>query len=212
MTHKLYKGSGLIKKIFQNSVPIKRVYRGTAEIWVADPYEPGANVFYQTGPGTFETELEAGVYDLIIAGGGGADYRWNFQGWYFHNHGGSGAAWEGTFYNPTKQTCKIYAGAAMEASYFELGGVRMITAGQGGNGGGASGSGGAAGVISVNGALQIVEQRKSSNGIKPSSGQHNEDVTASVCSLNVWGQGSGNTSPQTYIAGGARLQYVRLEK
>lgn len=78
-------------------------------MWQADPYDPGATVWYQTGPGTFETELEVGVYDLIIAGAGGDDVRWAYGTW-FHNHGGSGAAWEGQFYNPVKQYCKIYVG------------------------------------------------------------------------------------------------------
>lgn len=190
---------------------IKKIYKGGQLIWQADPYDPGTTVWYQTGPGTFEAELEAGVYDLIIAGGGGYGYTWVFMNGRFYGRGGSGAAWEGAFYNPVKQHCKIYAGNKGEASYFDLGGVRMITAGQGGNGGGATGSGGAGGVISVNGALQILEQRKSTNGTNGAHGTSGYGVTPSVCSLNNWGQGAAS-SDSTNIAGGAQFRYIRLDK
>lgn len=47
-----------------------------------------------------------------------------------------------------------------------LGGVRLITAGKGGNySGGSTGYPGGGGIITVNSALQIVEERKKYNGL-----------------------------------------------
>lgn len=218
MAYKLYKGGQNLKKVYVGNQKIKKIYKGTALVWQADPYNPGTVIFNQTGPGTFETELEEGVYDLIIAGAGGNDVRWNYAGVYFHNHGGSGAAWEGQFYNPVKQHCKIYAGSRVDGgagqdSFLELGGVRMITAGGGkGSSGTVSGYGGAAGVISVNGALQIVSQRKSTNGNTGGRGVHNSNPTPAVCSLNNWGQGGGEPDNGSNYSGGAKFQYIRLDR
>ena len=214
MGYKLYSGSKLIKKIYYEGKAIKKVWSGGKIVWQADPYDPGTVIFYQTGPNTFETDLEAGGYDLIIAGGGGQGYSWNYAGLIFHNAGGSGAAWEGQFYNSVKQHCKIYAGGRSQDSFLELGGVRMITA-QAGQPhlGGSTGTGGPGGVLTVNGALQIVSQRVASNGIQGARGAHNEDPTPSVCSLNNWGQGSWTHDDNPgWIAGGAKFQYIRLDK
>ena len=210
MGYKLYKGSTLIKKVYKGSTPIKKIYKGSTLIWQADPFEPGTNVFYKTGPGTYQTTLPQGVYDLIIAGGGGEGRNWNYLGVIFHNAGGSGATWEGVFYNPKDQPCKFYAGNVKEDSYFELGGVRLITAGRGLN----EGEGRGGGTITVNSNLQIVTQRKSSNGNTGVRGATGTSPTASVCSLNNWGQGSwceAGDNPN-WIAGGVRLQYLRMEK
>lgn len=189
---------------------IKKVYKGSQLVWQGDPYEPGTDVFYKTGPATFETILGEGVYDLIIAGGGGEGRNWNFGGVIFHNAGGSGAAWEGSFYNPKEQSCKIYAGAVEQDSYLELGGVRMITAGKGNKGADDR----AGGIITVNSSLQIVEQRKKSNGNTGAKGATGTAPTASVCSINNWGQGSWGYADDNpnWIAGGAKFQYLRLDK
>ena len=220
MAYKLYKGGQNLKKVYAGKQYIKKIYKGTALVWQADPYDPGATVWYQTGPGTFETELEVGVYDLIIAGAGGDDVRWAYGTW-FHNHGGSGAAWEGQFYNPVKQYCKIYVGGIQnetngQDSFLELGGVRMITAGGGKRSTGTvSGYGGDPGIISVNSSLQILEQRKSTNGNTGGRGVHNDTPTASVCSLNNWGQGGGSpisVGGNVAISGGAQFRYIRLDR
>ena len=210
MAYKVYKGSTEIKKLYVGNKQIKKVYKGSQLIWQADPYEPGSDVFYKTGPATFETILGEGVYDLIIAGGGGEGRQWNFGGIIFHNAGGSGAAWEGSFYNPKEQSCKIYAGAVQQDSYLELGGVRMITAGRGLN----EGEGRGGGTITVNSNLQIVTQRKSSNGNTGVRGAQGTRPTASVCSLNNWGQGSWcySLDAPNWIAGGAKFKYLRLDK
>lgn len=216
MAYKLYKGNTLIKKIYapfgNETIQIKKVYKGSQLVWQGDPYDPGTVVFYKTGPATFETILGEGVYDLIIAGGGGNGYNWNVAGIIFHNAGGSGAAWEGSFYNPKEQSCKIYAGGKQEDSYFELGGVRMITAAKGGDHyGGSTGQPGDGGIITVNSALQIVEERKKSNGLRGARGATGTANTKSVCSLNNWGQGSWGSDIANTIAGGAKLQYIQLE-
>lgn len=186
---------------------IKKVFKGSQLVWQGDPYDPGTVVFYETGQATFETILGEGVYDLIIAGGGGIGRDWNFGGVIFHNAGGSGAAWEGRFYNPTDQQCTIYAGGKQEDSYFELGGVRMITAGRGLN----EGEGRGGGTITVNSALDIVQQRLSSDGNTGARGATGTKNTASVCSINNWGQGAWNDDTANIIAGGAKLQYIQLE-
>lgn len=213
-----YNFNGFINKSSRISTSghfdIKKIYRGSQLVWQGDPYEPGSLLFYQTGAANFETELEVGVYDLIIAGGGGQGYSWNFGGLIFHNGGGSGAAWEGSFYNPVKQHCRIYAGGKSQDSFLELGGVRMITAQAGQpHQGGSTGSGGPGGVISVNSALQIVQQRSSRNGNQGARGEHNENPTPSVCSINNWGQGSWTHDDNPgWIAGGARFEYLRLDR
>lgn len=214
MGYKLYKDSELIKKIFKGSESFKKIYKGSQLIWQADPYEPGSDVFYKTGPATYQTTLPQGVYDLIIAGGGGQADRWAYSGFWYYAKGGSGAVWEGTFYNPKDQPCKFYAGNTQEDSYFELNGVRLITAGKGEDGAGwVSGHGGYAGVINVNSsALQIVQQRKSQNGNKGAFGTSSgSSTTASVCSINSWGQGGANGLTGA-IAGGVRLKYLRMDK
>lgn len=223
MAYKLYKGGQNLKKVYAGSQKIKKIYKGTTLVWQADPYTPGTTVWYKTGPGTFETELEAGVYDLIIAGAGGNDIRWNYAGVYFHNHGGSGAAWEGAFYNPVKQHCKIYAGNILDGpgqdSFLELGGVRMITAGGGQKSTGTViGNAPPGGTIYVNGALQILEQRKAQNGNTGGRGVRNNTPTESVCSLNSWGMGGGEPFSDSDAGhlwakpGGAQFRYIRLDK
>lgn len=208
----LFKGSTKIKKVFKGSAQVKKIYKGSQLLWQADPFEPNTDVFYKTGPATYQTTLPQGVYDLIIAGGGGQGNHWNFGGVIFHNAGGSSAVWEGSFYNPKVQACKFYAGDVEEDSYFELGGVRLITAGKGGNySGGSTGYPGDGGVISVNSALQIVEQRKSQNGTTGARGATGSANTASVCSLNNWGQGSWGDDTVNKIAGGVRLKYLRMD-
>lgn len=216
--NEVYEFNGFINKSSRISTSghfdIKKIYRGSQLVWQGDPYEPGSLLFYQTGAANFETDLEAGVYDLIIAGGGGQGYSWNYGGLIFHNGGGSGAAWEGSFYNPVKQHCRIYAGGKSQDSFLELGGVRMITAQAGQpHQGGSTGTGGPGGIITVNSALQIVQQRKSSNGNQGARGEHNENPTPSVCSINNWGQGSWTHGDNPgWIAGGARFEYLRLDR
>lgn len=97
--------------------------------------------------------------------------------------------------------------------FFDLGGIRMITAGKGGNySGGSTGQPGDGGIISVNGALQIIQQRKAQNGNRGSRGSTGTSPTASVCSIYNWGQGSwGYASEANWVAGGTRLQYLRLK-
>lgn len=215
MSYKLYKNNTLIKKIYKGSTPIKKIYKGSTLIWQADPFEPSTDVFYKTGPATYSGTLPQGVYDLIIAGGGGEGNSWNVYGVVFHNAGGSGAVWEGVFYNPKDQPCKIYAGNVKEDSYLELGGVRMITAGKGGNfSGGTTGHPGDGGIITVNSALQIVEERKKSNGKTGARGTTGTAPTASVCSINNWGQGSWcqEWKSPNWVAGGVKLVYLRMDK
>ena len=55
MAYKLYKGGQNLKKVYAGNQKIKKIYKGTSLVWQADPYDPGATVWYQTGPGHFET-------------------------------------------------------------------------------------------------------------------------------------------------------------
>lgn len=176
-----------------------------------DPFQPNQVLLERTGPYTYSNILPRGIYDLIIAGGGGEGRSWNFGGVIFHNAGGSGAAWEGQFYNPVKQPVTFYSGNVMEDSFFDSNGGRMITAGRGGNySGGSTGQPGDGGIISVNGALTVVQQRKAQNGNRGSRGSTGTSPTVSVCSIYNWGQGSwGYASEANWVAGGVRLQYLR---
>lgn len=172
-----------------------------------DPFQPNQILLERTGPYTYSNILPRGIYDLIIAGGGGEGRHWNYGGIIFHNAGGSGAAWEGQFYNPVKQQITLYAGNVMEDSSFDSGGGRMITAGAGHKGADDR----LGGTINVNNALQIIQQRKAQNGNTGSRGATGTNPTASVCSIYNWGQGSWGYASDNpnWVAGGVRLQYLR---
>lgn len=215
MAYKLYKGSQLIKKIYIGSTMIKKIYKGNQLVWRADPYEPEQNVSYLFGPNIYSNILPKGVYDLILSGGGGTTGRWAFNYAWFYAKGGSGAVWEGQFYNPVDQQITLYAGNNQEDSYLDLGGVRMITAKAGTNADAwAYGHGGYGGDIEVNtNSLQIVQQRKAQKGNDGAFGTSDAAVfAASVCSINNWGQGAADQDQNGIMSGGALLKYVRLDK
>ncbi len=177
---------------------------------VREPFDPNQVLIERTGAFTYSALLPAGIYDLIIAGGGGNGLASNVMGVMFYNKGGSGAAWEGQFYNPVEQQITLYAGGLQQDSYMDLGGVRVITAGRGGDHkGGSTGHGGDGGIISV-GSLQIIQQRLSANGNGGARGVTSYTPTPAVCSFNNWGQG-GSNGLEYAVAGGIRLQYIRLE-
>lgn len=45
-----------------------------------DPFQPNQVLLERTGPYTYSNILPRGIYDLIIAGGGGEGRSWNFGG------------------------------------------------------------------------------------------------------------------------------------
>ncbi len=213
MAYKLYYNNRLIKKIYKGSQEIKKVYKGSQLIWQADPYEPGSTLIKHIGAYTWEQSLPEGVYDLVIAGGGGNGGRYPYSGVWVFSNGGSGAAWEGRFYNPKQQTIKLYAAANQEAggaSYMELGGVRMITCNNGHDNNALFGQGGAGGTIEVSSSLQVRETRVSANGNKGADAFYsNPQPTAAVCTVDNWGR--GGCYGQDPIAGGFQLKYVTMD-
>ena len=200
---KLYIGGVQIKKIYQNSVPVKRVYKGSELVWVADPYQPGTVLTDVAGANTYSVWLPAGIYKLILTGGGGngTDF-WTGAG-FMNAGGGSGATWEGEFENPSDQQLTLYAGSGAQDSYMDLGGVRMITAGQGGSHSGNSAGG--AGVVSVNGSLRVVSAsnvRHGNPGKRTGSYAGGDSVSS-----RGWGRGGSHLGGE---AGGMYLQYLRV--
>lgn len=171
---------------------------------VTDPYDPGTVLVNDTrGANTYSATLPAGIYKLFLTGGGGngTDF-WTSSG-FMNAGGGSGATWEGEFYNPAEQTITLYAGAGAQDSYLDLGGIRMITAGQGGSHSGNNAGG--AGVIWVNGSFQTVSASNVRNGNAGfrAGGYAGGDSVSS----RGWGRGGSHLSGE---AGGMFLQYLRL--
>lgn len=177
-----------------------------------DPYEPSTLLVYQTGQYTYKTTLPKGVYQVCVTGGGGSGTWWVAGSYGWGCAGGSGACVEVVFFNPRKQALTIYAGGSVgggskpgQASYMDLGGVRMITCN--GGGGGPAGSGGAGGVFSINSQLQVLQTIVSSNGRGGSTGFSGSVSAPSVSPYNNWGRGGEGSGE----AGGLRLQYLRLK-
>lgn len=171
---------------------------------VTDPYNPGTILVNETrGANSYSGILPMGVYKLLLTGGGGngTDF-WTGAG-FMNAGGGSGATWEGEFYNPAEQTITLYAGAGAQDSYLDLGGVRMITAGQGGSHSG--NSSGVAGVIWANGSFQTVSASNVRNG-NPGKRTGSYAGGDSVSSKG-WGRGGSHLGGET---GGMFLQYLRL--
>lgn len=184
-------------------MPVKRVYKGSELVWVADPYQPGTVLTDVAGANTYSVWLPAGIYKLILTGGGGngTDF-WTGAG-FMNAGGGSGATWEGEFENPSDQQLTLYAGSGAQDSYMDLGGVRMITAGQGGSHSGNSAGG--AGVVSVNGSLRVVSASNVRNG-NPGKRTGSYAGGDSVSSRG-WGRGGSHLGGE---AGGMYLQYLRV--
>lgn len=178
-----------------------------------DPFDPNQVIVYQSGPKTYETILQRGVYRICLVGAGGTGDTWILSSFGWGSAGGSGACVEVIFRNPKRQNIKIYSPGGLgsrarngEASYMDLGGVRMITA----NGGksGTVGYGGAGGTYYVNPSLEIIQNIKKSNGRSGSVGLSGNASAPSVSPYNNWGFGGEGSS----VAGGMRFQYLRLRE
>lgn len=194
-----FNGSNIVKAYFNGSL-----------VYQYQSYTPSTLLTTITNNNTYNATLPIGVYQLHITGGGGTKAEWFASKYSFSCGGGSGATWEGLFYNPTSQSIKLYAGGNATASYMELGGTRLITAGGGGNAG--AGSSGAPGTLTVNSSLDIVSTSVSTNGNYGAGTTlwGNAPGGAST-STNKWGGG-------TYLQnggvqyGGAKLWYIRYSK
>ena len=216
----LYVGNQLIRYtknsgILYGNQPIAKVYKGIQLVYEVLSYDYGETVYEGTGQGAYEIMLGKGVYNIYIAGGGGNSgigfapiggstiIPWSAGG-------GSGAAWEGQFYNPIKQSFKLYTGGNVTTSYMELGGVRMITAGNGGSSyqgwGYANGAGGSI-TVSSNFNNNIITTTLSKNGNPGSNGS-----TTGGSSVSSLGWGKGQNGSGTTQAGGAKLVFVRPDR
>lgn len=168
---------------------------------------PGTNLLAaRTGAYTFTTTLHPGVYTLHLTGGGGATTYWYYSSAFWSTGGGSGATFEGTFYNPKKQSCEIYLGGNAAASYMNLGGTRMVTCNGGGNAGFAAvGSGGS---VSVSSSLTYSGKAVNGNsGGATTIGTSQKGGTST--SSHLWGGGTVLQGGAVQ-AGGGMLQYTRF--
>lgn len=173
---------------------------------VTDPYDPGTVLVNETrGANSYSGILPMGVYKLLLTGGGGKGEVLFTVAGFMNIGGGSGATWEGEFYNPADQTITLYAGAGAQDSYLDLGGVRMITAGQGGRYSGDNA--GVAGVIWVNDSFQTV----SASNVRNGNPGKRTDAYAGGDSVSSKGWGRGGSSSEGE-AGGMLLQYMRIEQ
>lgn len=177
----------------------------------SNPFEPEQVLINKTGAYTFELDLPKGVYKVCVCGGGGSGTWWIAGSWGWGCAGGSGACVELIFFNPKKQKIILFAGGAVgggsqagQASYMNLGGVRMITCN--GGSGGPAGSGGAGGTYSINSQLQVLQTIVKNNGRGGSTGFSGNVSAPSVCPYNNWGRGGEGNGD----AGGIILTYLRL--
>lgn len=175
-----------------------------------DPFDPEQILVYQTGPYTYKTTLNRGVYRICVVGSGGNGVSWVIPPYGWGSSGGSGAAVEIIFRNPRRQEIVIYAGKTVnrqgEDSYMNLGGERMITAGGGQDGN--INYGGNGGVYSVSPKLEVIQNIKLSNGNKGNVSFSGQTSAASVSPYSNWGAGGEGGA----IAGGIRFQYLRLRE
>lgn len=220
----LYVGNQLIRYtknsgILHGNQPIAKVYKGIQLVYEVLSYDYGETVYEGTNGGTFETTLGKGVYNLYLAGGGGNSahgmIHYGGSSWVpWSVGGGSGAAWEGQFYNPIKQSFKLYAGKVVESSYMELGGTRMITAGNGTSGAQTgqwmtTGSGGSISVSSTFNTNYKITETVSRNG---NGGGNGTTAGGTTVSTLKWGEGNSITTSGAIQSGGAKLVFVRPDR
>lgn len=211
----MYYGNAKIKDtgsygVFVGNRPIDRIYKGSEKVYQYHPYTPGQILLFETGQAENIIDVPFGVYRLACTGGGGNTYYWAYGGAFWAVGGGSGATWEGDIYFSTDTSIKLYAGGSLQASYIEINGTRIITAGNGSNGGfTVAGSGG---TLSTNfSGINIVNTIISTNG---NSGYGVTGGTSQTggASTSTYKFGGGTVLQGGAVqAGGFRLEFVRRD-
>lgn len=199
--------------VYVGDIPINHIYHGTDKVYQYHPYEPGTEIFKVTGADSQKSRtisLSKGIYAFAITGGGGNKNQY----WdptvtiVLSDGGGSGASWEGTIKIDTDDTeVVLYAGGANEASYLNINGDRIITAGDGKNGG-AYGSAGQGGTLATDFGDFEYNASVSTDGNR---GAHQAGTlnAAGGASTSTYKWGGGITLQNDAVqVGGFRLSYV----
>jgi len=208
----IYVGNTLIKYIkntgiYYGNQPISKVYKGSQLLYEVTPYDTDETVYNKSGSGTTEFMLDKGVYMFYLTAGGGwfsIYYAWG--GYYAAYYSGkSGASFEGEFYNPVKQSCKIVSGGGSGESSMTLGGVKVITCQGGGAGSGNPNMCTVTNLQVLSGGA--IPGNTQGNGAGHAAGQSTW-YGATSNSTYGWGCG-GAVRPGQSNAGGAKLVYKR---
>ncbi len=187
--------------IYYGNQPIEKIYHGSQKVYQFQPYEPDEILTYAS-PDSCTINLPKGVYQIALGGAKGTNTSWAYEGYAWVASGGGGAFVEITFYNPQTQVLEIVAGSSGNA-YMNLGGIRMLTATAGTNA--SINNGGKGGTVTISERLEIINIIKSSSGNNGGIAPLSTPSVATVSSYGNWGS-TANTN------GGARLQYLRVEK
>lgn len=218
----LYKGNSKIKDrgsfgVYAGSQPIKKIYHGSTLVYEYESYDPDEVVLDITNS-TQTITLKRGVYDLCVTGGGGnlgkavIVIAGNPVG--TANGGGSGATFEGTFYNPSDVSATFKAGGNAEDSTITIGGTVVLTAHHGVSAPNSTGDGGAGGAIpTISESFEVLTTRKKvagNHGLawKIGKDQDGGDTTSTY----KWGEGATVHTTGAVQVGGIRLQYLRFDK
>lgn len=209
----IYWGRRLIKNrgdsgVYYGGRKIKFVYFGNRLVYSYESYDPGTKLVNLTNGATQTLTLLPGVYQVIMAGGGGSKYNWAFQGYPWGASGGSGGAIEGIFYLDSPVSANCVSGASSSTSYINFNGTRAMTAGNGENA--RTDHAGVAGSASLGSGFEdlslVVKAGK--DGIKQSG--YNATGGASVSSKK-WGGGAVLRSGEVQY-GGIEITYLRRWK
>lgn len=195
--------------VYYGNRKIKFVYFGNKLVYSYESYNPNTTLVNITNGASKTLELLPGVYQIKMAGGGGYNVNWAFQGYPWGASGGSGGSIEGTFFLSTKKTVNCYAAPeSSTASYVDFNNTRGMTAGGGGNA--AVNSSGTAGVASLGSGFEnmTLSVKNGNKGIVQSG--HNAQGAASVCSKK-WGGGKILRSGEVQY-GGIEIVYLRRWK
>lgn len=191
-------GAKKIAEIFHGSTLIGKIYKGKTKVYEINPYEK--HTVLATGTvGEYETVLPRGVYKIALCGALGKAFIWAASGIAWVSYGGGGGFVEVIFYNSKARHLKIVA-ASSGSSYMELDGVRMLTAGAGGNAG--PSASGAGGKITIADELDIISIEHNTAG---HSGAVYPQNTGSVSSVSIYDNWGSTKNP----SGGARLEYIQ---
>ncbi len=187
--------------IYYGNQPIEKIYHGSQKVYQFQPYEPDEILTYAS-PDSYTINLPKGVYQIALGGAKGTNTSWAYGGYAWGASGGGGAFVEVTFYNPQTQVLEIVAGSSGNA-YMNLGGLRMLTATAGTNA--STDNAGKGGTVTINSALDITSVI---NNISGKNGGKAAGSTPSVATVSTYGNWGSTANPN----GGARLQYLRVER
>ena len=194
--------------VFYGDRKIKFVYFGNRLVYSYESYDPGSVIVALENGQNLSMELLPGVYQLKIAGGGGNNANWAYEGYAWGASGGSGASVEGTFYLDVKKNIYCHSGASVDSSYIDFESARGVTAGNGGSASfGSIGSGGVGSIGTGFENLSLVSSNGNAGIMQPGV----DAIGGASVSSKKWGCGRIVRSGEVQH-GGIEIVYLRRWK